>query len=100
VFNIKDWLEVGGLKPSIKITFWYEWMLRATSKGKKIFVIPKVGYNHTLGRENSLVETYKKEIDKDETQWWFDLAKRESYFKEDRKKTYEDFKKNSEETEE
>jgi len=100
VFNIKDWLEVGGLKPSIKITFWYEWMLRATSKGKKIFVIPKVGYNHTLGRESSLVETYKKEIDKDETQWWFDLAKRESYFKEDRKKTYEDFKKNSEETEE
>jgi hypothetical protein len=100
VFNIKDWLEVGGLKPSIKITFWYEWMLRATSKGKKIFVIPKVGYNHTLGRENSLVETYKKEIDKEETQWWFDLAKRESYFKEDRKKTYEDFKKKSEETEE
>ena len=100
VFNIKDWLEVGGLKPSIKITFWYEWMLRATSKGKKIFVIPKVGYNHTLGRESSLVETYKKEIDKEETQWWFDLAKRESYFKEDRKKTYEDFKKNSEETEE
>jgi hypothetical protein len=100
VFNIKDWLEVGGLKPSIKITFWYEWMLRATSKGKKIFVIPKVGYNHTLGRESSLVETYKKEIDKNETQWWFDLAKRESYFKEDRKKTYEDFKKDSEETEE
>lgn len=100
VFNLKDWLEVGGLKPSIKIAFWYEWMLRATNKGKEIFVIPKVGYNHTLGREASLVEKYKKEIDKEETQWWFDLAKREAYFIEDRNKTYEEFKKNSEETEE
>lgn len=88
VFNIKDWLEVGGLKPSIKITFWYEWMLRATSKGKKIFVIPKVGYNHSLGRKNSLVEKYKAEISKEESQWWFDLAKREAFFKEDRKKEY------------
>ena len=88
IFNIKDWLEVGGLKPSIKITFWYEWMLRATSKGKKIFVIPKVGYNHSLGRKNSLVEKYKAEISKEESQWWFDLAKRESFFKEDRKKEY------------
>jgi hypothetical protein len=88
IFNIKDWLEVGGLKPSIKITFWYEWMLRATSKGKKIFVIPKVGYNHSLGRKNSLVEKYKAEISKEESQWWFDLAKREAFFKEDRKKEY------------
>ena len=88
IFNIKDWLEVGGLKPSIKITFWYEWMLRATSKGKKIFVIPKVGYNHSLGRKNSLVEKYKAEVSKEESQWWFDLAKRESFFKEDRKKEY------------
>jgi hypothetical protein len=88
IFNIKDWIEVGGLKPSIKITFWYEWMLRATSKGKKIFVIPKVGYNHTLGRKNSLVEKYKAEVSKEESQWWFDLAKREAFFKEDRKKEY------------
>ena len=80
IFNIKDWLEVGGLKPSIKITFWYEWMLRATNKGKKIFVIPKVGYNHSLGRKNSLVEKYKAEISKEESQWWFDLAKREYLF--------------------
>ena len=88
IFNIKDWIEIGGLKPSIKITFWYEWMLRATSKGKKIFVIPKVGYNHTLGRKNSLVEKYKAEVSKEESQFWFELAKREAFFKEDRKKEY------------
>lgn len=88
IFNIADWQEVGGLKPSIKITFWYEWLLRATNKNKKVFVIPKVGYNHTLGRKGSLTETYKETIDKEETQWWFDLAKREFFYKEDRKKEY------------
>ena len=89
VFNLKDWLEVGGLKSSIKITFWYEWLLRATNKGKKVFVIPKVGYNHTLGRQGSLVEQYKADIDREESQWWFDLAKREYFYKEDRKKEYD-----------
>ena len=89
IFNLKDWIEVGGLKPSIKITFWYEWLLRATNKGKKVFVIPKVGYNHSLGRKGSLVEQYKAEISKEESQWWFELAKREYFYKEDRKKEYD-----------
>ena len=98
IFNTADWKEVGGLKSSIKITFWYEWLLRATNKSKKVFVIPKVGYNHTLGREGSLVETYKKSMTPEETQWWFDLAKREYFYKEDRKKEYK--KEEEEETEE
>ena len=98
IFNTADWREVGGLKPSIKITFWYEWLLRATNKSKKVFVIPKVGYNHTLGRDGSLVETYKKSMTPEETQWWFDLAKREYFYKEDRKKEYK--KEEEEETEE
>ena len=99
VFNIKDWQEVGGLKPSIKVTFWYEWLLRLTNKGKKVFVIPKVGYNHTLDRKGSLVNIYKETVSGEESQWWFDLAKREMYFKEDRNKTYEEYKKNAEENE-
>ena len=96
VFNIKDWIEVGGLKPSIKITFWYEWLLRATYKGKKVFVMPKVGYNHSLGRNGSLVEQYKAEISREESQWWFDLAKREYFYKEDRKKEYKPEENNEE----
>lgn len=96
IFNTADWKEVGGLKPSIKITFWYEWLLRATNKSKTVYVIPKVGYNHKLGRKGSLVEIYKETVDQDETQWWFDLAKRESLFKNDRNKTYEQHKKNIE----
>jgi hypothetical protein len=50
--------------------------------------MPKVCYNHTLGRKSSLTETYKETISGEETQWWFDLAKREYFFKEDRKKEY------------
>ena len=88
IFNTADWKEVGGLKPSIKITFWYEWLLRATNKNKTVYVIPKVGYNHKLGRKGSLIEIYKSTIDQEETQWWFDLAKREMYYKKDRKKEY------------
>lgn len=89
IFNTADWREVGGLKPSIKITFWYEWLLRATNKDKKVFVIPKVLYNHKLGRKNSLTEIYKETIEEKEAQWYFDLAKRESFYREDRNKTYE-----------
>ena len=80
IFNKADWNEIGGLKPLIRITFWYEWLLRATGKGKKVYVIPKVGYNHTLGRKGSLTEIYKETIGEEETQWLFDLAKREQFF--------------------
>ena len=100
IFNTADWKEVGGLKPSIKITFWYEWLLRATRANKKIFVMPKVCYNHSLGRKDSLTEVYKETVNNEETQWWFDLAKRESFFREDRNKTYEQYKENITEKEE
>jgi hypothetical protein len=88
VFNTDDWNEVGGLKPSIKLTFWYEFLLRLTNKGKKVFVMPKVGYVHMLGREGSLMEQYREQMDADESKFWFDTAKQEYFYKEDRNKTY------------
>lgn len=93
LFNTADWREVGGLKPHIKITFWYEWLLRTTNKGKKVFVIPKVGYNHTLGRKGSLVELYKEQIGNEETEWWFDLAKKDYFFKEEKDPSYYQYNK-------
>lgn len=84
IFNTADWKEVGGLKPHIKLTFWYEWLLRATHNSKKVFVIPKVGYNHSLGRKGSLVEQYKEEIGEEESQFLFEVAKREYFYKEER----------------
>ena len=89
VFNTDDWNEVGGLKPSIKLTFWYEYMLRATNKDQKIFVVPKVGYNHYMGRKDSLTENYRNNMSKEEQEFWFKLAKKEYFFKEDRNKTFE-----------
>lgn len=99
IFNTADWKEVGGLKPSIKITFWYEWLLRATNKNKTVYVIPKVGYNHKLGRKGSLIETYKSTISQEETQWWFDLAKKEYMFHPSVKRDEDKFIFKSEKTE-
>ena len=80
IFNTSDWKEVGGLKPQIKLTFWYEWLLRVTNKGKTVFVIPKVGYNHSLNRKGSLVDVYRESLSQDEVQFLFDLAKHEYFF--------------------
>ena len=84
IFRTDDWIEIGGLKPKIKLTFWYEFLLRATHNGKKIYVIPKVGYKHYLGRNGSLVESYRKSIDEDESNFWVKVAKKEYFFKEER----------------
>lgn len=89
VININDFLEVGGLKESMKLTFWYEFMLRFTNKEKSIFVVPKIGYKHWVGRDNSMYDIYSKELNEDESTWWYNIAKEECYFTHDRNKTYE-----------
>ena len=84
IFNTKDWEEVGGLKPHIKLTFWYEWLLRTTYKGKKVYVIPKVGYIHKLGRQGSLIEGYKKTVDEKESNFWVGVARKDYFYKNER----------------
>jgi hypothetical protein len=96
IFNTADWNEVGGLKAPIKLTFWYEWLLRATYKGKKIFVIPKIGYLHKLGRKGSLIETYKNNIDDAESNFWVSVAKKEYFYKETREPSKYIYKKDDE----
>ena len=80
IFNTADWRELGGLKSKMTLTFWYEFLLRATNKGKKVYVIPKVGYVHSLNRKGSLVDEYKTNMTAEEIQFYFDLAKREYFF--------------------
>jgi len=89
VFNTDDWKSNGGLKPSIKLTFWYEFLLRMTHNGKKVYVIPRVGYKHMLNRENSLIKIYTETIDSKESEGWINIAKQEYFFKKDRNKKYE-----------
>lgn len=89
VYNVDDWRGQGSLKPSIKLTFWYEFLLRITKNGKKVYVVPKVGLNHYVDRENSLYDIYRKTVDEKESQWWFELAQKECFYLQDRNKVYE-----------
>lgn len=88
IFNIKDWAYVGGLKESMKLTFWYEFLLRLTHMEKKAYVIPKLGYKHYVNRPNSLHMIVNETMDKDESQWWYNLALEEYTYRKDRKKEY------------
>ena len=90
VFRTKDFIEIGGLKESMKLSFWYEFLLRAINKDKNIFVIPKVGYFHIVNRPDSLVDEYAKTMSDRESEFWVELARKEYLYKTDRKKTYEE----------
>lgn len=79
----------GGLKPSMKLTFIYEFLLRVTYFSSQVMVIPKFGYKHMNSREGSLFSSYKETIDGDEQRWWVALAKKEYFHTKDRGITYE-----------
>ena len=83
VFRTDDFNEIGGLKPSIKLSFWYEFLLRAGNNGVKTFVIPKTGHIHTIEREGSLLSELTQMSEKEKL-FWLELAKKEYYFKNDR----------------
>lgn len=86
IIRTDDFKSSGKFKPSIKIAFTYELFLRMTKKKYKIFVVPKQGYKHAFGTENSLTKEYEATIPEDEIEKWFDLAKRECSYKDDRNK--------------
>ena len=84
-----SFLENGGLKSNMKLTFTYEFLLRMSYLSIPIMVIPKLGYRHTNNREGSLFVEYKKSIDVLESKFWVNKAKKEYFFTEDREITYE-----------
>lgn len=88
VFRVDDFIEVGSLKPSIKLAFWYEFLMRASSQGSKIYVIPKNGYYALVERDNSIMHQIAQEMDEKQRAWWIKLATKEYYFKQERKKSY------------
>ena len=89
IFKVSDFIDEGGLKESMKLTFWYEFLMRMCYNSKQVFVIPKVGYNHYVNRKESLSSFYNENMKPDEAQWWIDLAHKEYFFKKDRNKTYD-----------
>lgn len=88
VFKTSDFVEIGKLKRLIKLTFWYEFLLRAVHNGKKVYVVPKVGYIHTLNRKGSLSSMYNETISNDESDFWIELAKKDYLFKKERDITH------------
>ena len=90
IFNTEEFTTLGALKSSMKLSFWYEFLMRALYRGKRFFVIPKIGYNHFVGREESLSFMYANNMSETEADWWINLAKKEYFFPHDRKKTYQE----------
>ena len=88
IINRRDFIKAGCLKPSIKLSFGYELLLRFTNLFSEIFVVPKVGYFHFVNREGSLTSEYHKTMTKEEGSWWIKLALEEYQYKKDRNKTY------------
>lgn len=86
VINTKDFISAGMYKPSIKLAFNYELLLRMTNSAMGVYVVPKEGYLHTFGSDGSLGRMYIDTIPENERGAWFDLAKREYTFTEDRGK--------------
>jgi glycosyltransferase involved in cell wall biosynthesis len=79
--------DFGGFKPSMKLTFGYEFLLRMTYNSVKIMTIPKLGYKHTNLRQDSLFWEYKngsQKLSESEVKFWVSTAKKEYFFTSDR----------------
>lgn len=88
VYRVEDFLKIGGLKKNLKIVFWYEFLLRAANNHKEAYVIPKLGYKHNLRRKGSLMETISTTITEEEAKFWYETARQEYFFTEDRVREY------------
>lgn len=84
VFNKSAFQSIGGLKRNIKLTFTYEFLLRLLNNGSNIYTMPKIGIKHLTTREGSLFDHYAKTLTNKEKKFWFDTAKKESNFFNDR----------------
>ncbi len=84
--------DFGGFKPSIKLTFIYEFLLRLTYNSVSIMTIPRLGYKHVNLREGSVFWNYKfgdNKMVEDEVKFWIQTAKREYFFTDDRSIKYQ-----------
>jgi len=84
--------DFGGFKPSVKLTFIYEFLLRLTYNSVSIMTIPRLGYKHVNLREGSIFWNYKFGADRmieDEVKFWIQTAKREYFFTDDRAIKYQ-----------
>ena len=84
VIKKSEFINIGRYKSNIKLTFMYEFLLRALNNACKVYSIPKIGYKHLATREGSLFDGYQKNMPIDERKFWFDTANKEANFITDR----------------
>ena len=84
VIKKSEFINIGKYKVNVKLTFMYEFLLRALNNACKILSIPKIGYKHFATREGSLFDTYSKTMPMDERKFWFETAIKEANFISDR----------------
>jgi glycosyltransferase involved in cell wall biosynthesis len=92
VIKKSAFIDFGLLKPSFKLTFGYEMLLRMTHNSIKFMSIPKIGYKHVNLREGSIFWNYKNgetTLVPDEVGFWIESAKKEYFFINDRAIKYE-----------
>ena len=84
VIETESFLDFGGFKSNVKLTFIYELLLRLVHQDVKTMTIPKVGYIHTNLRENSLLWSYKANqdlaISPKEADFWIQTARKEYFY--------------------
>lgn len=84
IIKTEEFKNLGKYKVNIKLTFMYEFLLRALNNASKVYSIPKIGYKHFATREDSLFNNYLKSMPVNERKFWFETATKESNFTKDR----------------
>jgi hypothetical protein len=84
VIKKSEFENLGGYKSNIKLTFMYEFLLRALNNACKIFSMPKIGYKHLATRQGSLFDGYMKTMPANERKFWFETANKEANIMGDR----------------
>ena len=78
VLKKSEFENIGGYKSNIKLTFMYEFLLRALNNSSSVYTIPKIGYKHLATRKGSLFSNYQQNMSMDERKFWFNTATKES----------------------
>ena len=95
-------LKVLPMKESIKLSHYYEFFLRMVYDDVKVMTIPRIGYEIKMSHVEKFTDSSCKlpndlaalsvengGMSHDEARFWFELAKKEFFHEEDRKKVYE-----------
>lgn len=91
VINRNSFIDNGGIKSNMKLTFGYEFLLRMTNSNTKFLTIPRIGYKHMNMREGSIFWNYKfgdDRLDESEVRFWIETAKKEYLFTTQREINY------------